>query len=236
MTQSPRVVRGRTPASALSMFVVFSTAAVLGARCSSESSLPDAHGGQGGSGGVIVERIGGQGMGGRGSGGFLPGETGGRGMGGSGSGGLLGETGGRGVGGSDGGADADGSGDAGSGGKKGDGGSGGTTDGGGGSGGMSDGGGGEGGVVSFSCGSDICVVGQSFCHATSTSPGGVGGGPYMPPPVYRSCSPFPADCDATRDCTCLCNQVCPQHQAGLYEVCDCSGTPPTSLTCTVLGV
>ena len=56
--------------------------------------------------------------------------------------------------------------------------------------------GGAGGAQMYSCGSDTCTVGESFCY--SYTPGTAG-------PSGRSCQPTPAACASTpTSCACLC--------------------------------
>jgi hypothetical protein len=73
--------------------------------------------------------------------------------------------------------------------------------------------------------------GPSFCYTTVTYPGGTGGSPYVPPPVYTNCIPYPAACAGTPACPCLCQQVCPKYYDNDGTSCACSDTPPVSLRC-----
>jgi hypothetical protein len=64
-----------------------------------------------------------------------------------------------------------------------------------------DGGADHGAAKTYSCGSDTCMTGQTFCY--SYAPGVPGGG------VGRSCMTVPAACAKNPTCACLCPPVRP---------------------------
>lgn len=56
--------------------------------------------------------------------------------------------------------------------------------------------GGAGGAQTYSCGSDTCTVGQSFCYAFTPGTAGSAG---------RSCQATPSACESSpTSCACLC--------------------------------
>jgi hypothetical protein len=79
----------------------------------------------------------------------------------------------------------------------------------------------------FACGSEECVVGESYCRASVGGTGGTSGsdgggvsgtgGSSGGPPGF--CNPFPADCTTRLDCTCLCGSPACN---GMTSQCDVS--------------
>ena len=76
-------------------------------------------------------------------------------------------------------------------------------------------------AVTFGCGNDTCVVGQSYCLHTTGGAGGAGGnGISNPSPVSNRCVPF--DGCASRSCSCT--------------PCSCTETAAGAVTASCLGV
>jgi hypothetical protein len=85
---------------------------------------------------------------------------------------------------------------------------------------------------SFACGETSCVRGESFCYRYRQVGGGTGG---ASPPPDAARPPEPGTCVALgscTDCTCFC-QSCSGGGPLTTASCSCSGTPITSVSCTI---
>ena len=96
-------------------------------------------------------------------------------------------------------------------------------------------------LTAIQCGSETCVIGQSYCYVSYVTGGpvngGDGGGANWR--TSQSCVTLPSKCSNSPNCDCVCpssgaNQ-CTDISVGPRSSCTCSGTYGPTVTCEIQG-